>query len=269
MRRMIYTSFFLALITAAYMFFPHHLLADITEKGNGAAAAVKASDPNFKSSQADIIELFTSQGCYSCPPAEALMRKLSQSPDIITFEYHVDYWDKLVYGAAGKWKDPFSSPEATLRQSDYNLQIRNKHRSYTPQAIINGTYEMVGSRPRDIKEKLGIKPDYKFEITPTLANQRSLNVAIAGDIPNNAIMTYVQFIKRHVTDVKSGENKGKKLASYNIVTKWHKMSQFDAKKQTQTQLSLKNEIPTGQGCFIYLSNPETMEIYGGSFCKKI
>ena len=70
-----------------------------------------------------VVELFTSQSCYSCPPAEAYLGELAKRDDIIALEHHVDYWDQLVYGSAGRWKDTFSSPEATERQQRYNRRI--------------------------------------------------------------------------------------------------------------------------------------------------
>ena len=70
-----------------------------------------------------VMELFTSQGCYSCPPAEALLGKLiAENPELIALEFHVDYWDDLVYGSHGQWKDPFSSRDNSLRQHAYNQQ---------------------------------------------------------------------------------------------------------------------------------------------------
>lgn len=91
------------------------------------------------------VELFTSQGCYSCPPAEADLGKLAKRSDVVALEWHVDYWDDLVYGGAGKWKDPFSSPEVTARQRDYNDSIRGQRRVYMPQMIVAGVREAVGS----------------------------------------------------------------------------------------------------------------------------
>jgi len=75
--------------------------------------------------QLTVVELFTSQSCYSCPPAEAYLGELSEEKDILALEYHVDYWDSLNYGRHGRWKDAFSTPEMTARQRDYNAEIRN------------------------------------------------------------------------------------------------------------------------------------------------
>jgi hypothetical protein len=82
--------------------------------------------------QLTVIELFTSQSCYSCPPAEKLLGELAQRSDIIALEHHVDYWDDLVYGSAGRWKDVFSSPESTDRQRRYNQSVEERGYSYTP-----------------------------------------------------------------------------------------------------------------------------------------
>ena len=72
-------------------------------------------------SAAPMVELFTSQGCYSCPPAdEHLVELIENNPDLVALEFHVDYWDDLNYGAAGTWKDPFSNAAYTQRQRQYN-----------------------------------------------------------------------------------------------------------------------------------------------------
>jgi len=87
-----------------------------------------------------LVELFTSQGCYSCPPADELLGELiEEQPDLVALEFHVDYWDDLHYGAAGVWKDPFSDAEYTLRQRRYNAtDLVGKQGVYTPQMIVNG-----------------------------------------------------------------------------------------------------------------------------------
>ncbi len=102
------------------------------------------------SQQLTVIELFTSQSCYSCPPAEAYLGELSEEENILALEYHVDYWDRLNYGCYGRWKDVFSTPEMTERQRQYNVKIRNTGNVYTPQMVIDGRTEAVGSRRREV-----------------------------------------------------------------------------------------------------------------------
>jgi len=97
-----------------------------------------------------VVELFTSQGCSSCPPADANLGRLAARDDIVALGFHVDYWDDLVYGGAGRWKDVFSDPAFTARQRDYNRAIRGSGQVYTPQMIIDGRIETVGFKRTEV-----------------------------------------------------------------------------------------------------------------------
>ncbi len=114
------------------------------------AAALSLAAPSAVSAGAEgpptVVELFTSQSCYSCPPAEAFLGELAQQPGVIALEFHVDYWDDLVYGLAGRWKDVYSNPAYTRRQRAYNQAIKGRPGAYTPQMVIDGSRETVGSR---------------------------------------------------------------------------------------------------------------------------
>src|SRR5437764_7545823 len=103
-----------------------------------AAGALTASNGAAAETRPVVIELFTSQGCSSCPPADRLLGELAQRPDVIALGFHIDYWDHL------GWKDPLSSPAATRRQRDYALQF-GRMQIYTPQLVVDGTGEAVGS----------------------------------------------------------------------------------------------------------------------------
>src|SRR5690348_4653604 len=85
-----------------------------------------------------VVELFTSQGCSSCPPADALLNELAQRPDVVALGFHVDYWDYL------GWKDPLSAPGSTQRQRDY-ARLLNQPTIYTPEMVIDGHLQLVGS----------------------------------------------------------------------------------------------------------------------------
>src|SRR6266849_3578517 len=91
-----------------------------------------------------VVELFTSQGCSSCPPADTLIRELRKQPNVIAIAYHVDYWNYL------GWRDPFSSSDWTLRQSQY-AHAFGLSSNYTPQIVVGGAREMVGSNDRAVR----------------------------------------------------------------------------------------------------------------------
>lgn len=114
--------------------------AMLLQTGKSAASRTKSGTSPARI----VVELFTSEGCSSCPPADILLAKLSARPwaenvEVLALEEHVDYWDQL------GWKDPFSSPESTQRQENYAARFANGS-VYTPQMVVNGRTEFVGSR---------------------------------------------------------------------------------------------------------------------------
>jgi len=166
-----------------------------------------------------VAELFTSQSCSSCPPAEKLFAELAARPDLIVLEWHVDYWDRLVHGRAGAWKDPFSSKPNTDRQRHYNRALRGTAGVYTPQAVINGRLETVGNRPGEVAQLLEADRHSTAQITVTPDNDR-LRVdvaAFASDFPRRAEIIRLTLLPEQTTSVPRGENRGAILSSRNVV----------------------------------------------------
>lgn len=178
-------------------------------------SSAAAESPSLDTKAADaspliVAELFTSQSCSSCPPAEALFSDLAERDDLLTMEWHVDYWDQLVHGGS-KWKDLYSSKAFTQRQRSYNRSLRGKSAVYTPQAIVNGKTEGVGNRRGKVTDLLEAA---KMLSVPVTINN---NVAEIGGSASATDILFVRLLKQHETDVKGGENKGRKLAGKNIV----------------------------------------------------
>ncbi|MBY0420688.1 MAG: DUF1223 domain-containing protein [Parvularculaceae bacterium] len=162
-----------------------------------------------------VAELFTSQSCSSCPPAEDYFRTLSTIPGVLTLEWHVDYWDGL-RTADGVWKDPFSSPDNTARQRAYNRRLRRTTGVYTPQTVVDGAAETVGSDPARVATLIAAarRP---ADATLLVVGKSALRASLTGAHLDTELLL-VRFRTLATTHVGAGENSGRMLASAHVVT---------------------------------------------------
>lgn len=220
---------------------------------------------------APLVELFTSQGCYSCPPADELLGELiSEHPNLVALEFHVDYWDDLVYGAAGVWKDPFSDASYTKRQRRYNaIDLAGKRGVYTPQMIINGNAAQVGSSERAVRRSLKSKPP-AIELSASVED-KLLSVDIKGKHKAGSTLWLAVFDRVRITEVPNGENQGKTLVNHHVVRELLSLGQWQGDKITQTfQIAaLPDDISTdgNSGCAVFLQDEALGGIRGASYCK--
>ena len=161
-----------------------------------------------------VVELFTSQGCSSCPPADSYLGELAQRPDVLALSYHVDYWNYI------GWTDPFASKMATQRQRDYARQLNLRY-VYTPQMVINGTTEGVGSDRETIDPLVkaaaeGKAPRQHVTVARDAGGKLAVHVD-AGSTSEPATVWLVGFDRQHTTRVLRGENGGQTLREYQIV----------------------------------------------------
>src|SRR5438477_11087997 len=175
----------------------------------------KGSGPESFNSFA-LLELFTSEGCSSCPPADRLLPQLaSLDPNIIPLSFHVDYWNNL------GWNDPFSNSEFSQRQQNYGRHF-NLESIYTPQLVINGEFELVGSNRStaevDIKKLLKENAIVGITIDEVKKenNKLSVNCHLQGDWQRSDLLAAV-VQKRAEMNVKAGENHGATLSHTNVV----------------------------------------------------
>jgi hypothetical protein len=228
-----------------------------------SATAVPAADPDGPV----VVELFTSQGCYSCPPAEKFLGDLAGQKSVLALEFHVDYWDDLVHGGDGKWKDVFSKREYTLRQRGYNQRIRGRGNVYTPQMVIDGKLEAVGSRRLSvlaaIKRAESARRD-RVGINVTLDGGAVRTVSLNGDVRDRGSVWLVRFIKAQETRVQSGENKGKALLSHNIVTEVQKVGVWSGRAG---EISVNGfTLADGEGCAVLIQDNRQGPIIGAAAC---
>jgi len=160
-----------------------------------------------------VVELFTSQGCPACPPAEAFLRDLARRGDVIALEFHIDYYDY-----AG-WKDPFGSADHTKRWQGYAQSLGARY-EYTPFMVVGGTAHVVGSKRRQAEAR--IRDARSGAADPPLmtveSRGREATIRVDGSGPAGIYdIVLVTYDREHRTTVMSGENRGKTLVEANVV----------------------------------------------------
>jgi hypothetical protein len=175
-----------------------------------------------------VVELFTSQGCSSCPPADALIHDIANDPAlrgcVIPLAFHVDYWDSL------GWRDPFSSNEWTQRQARY-ARTMHLNSAYTPQAVVNGTREFVGSNRPALSAALEKASNEKpiGELTLTARREgNSLIANIQATVPTNDDLMLAIVEDGVTTKIEHGENAGRTITNDAIVRKLIRVAHGEA-----------------------------------------
>jgi hypothetical protein len=171
-----------------------------------------------------VIELFTSEGCSSCPPADALVAKIqkeSKDKPVYILAFHVDYWNRL------GWKDQFSSADYSRRQSDYANYLHLQS-VYTPQIVVNGETEFIGSEEgtlrNTIKSSLQKTPSAQLALSVSNIDQNEANLKYSTEgIDKNTVLEVVILQKNAQTKVERGENAGHTLSHVQIVRKLQKV----------------------------------------------
>lgn len=183
----------------------------------GLTGAVQAQ------SQPVVIELFTSQGCSSCPPADALMHKLAARGDVIALSMHVDYWDYI------GWKDEFGRAENTVRQKAY-AQAGGRRSIYTPQMIIAGEDSVVGTHPMDVADLIAKHARRKSDVALKIARvDGKVSIAASARKAGKFEVKLVRFTAKRTTAIKRGENAGKTITYVNVVSDFKTIGTWDGR----------------------------------------
>jgi len=192
-----------------------------------------------------VVELFTSQGCSSCPPADALLGELARRDGVLALGFHISYWDRL------GWKDPLSSPEATARQRRYAARLTGG-RVYTPQMVIDGVSEVVGS---DREAVMAALREASRAASPAVipvsfaADRRSVAI---GDGNGTGEVTLVRFARHRTTQIGAGENSGRVADDFNGV---ETLSSLGTWGGTRREFAIEPAGP-GEGLAVLLQAPD-------------
>ena len=208
--------------------------------------------------QLTVVELFTSQGCSSCPPADAYLGELAKRPDLLALSVHVDYWDYI------GWKDPFASPENTKRQRRYARTLGMRY-VYTPQMVVQGAGHVTGSeraRVQALIEKAAKMPRVPISIS---RDKDKINIKVsAGASGEEATVWLAVYDDRHDTPIKRGENGGRTLSYYNVVRTMSRIGIWTGGAMTIPTDIADMKARGRDGCAVILQSLTTGRILGAA-----
>jgi hypothetical protein len=199
-----------------------------------------------------VVELFTSQGCSSCPPANAYLNELSRGRrDVLALAFHVTYWDRL------GWKDPFSMEVATDRQAVYGRRFGDG--SYTPEMVVDGAAGMVGSDRDEVGSAIenAKRNGQTAAAVSVTRNGEQLSIEV-GAGSGSARVLLIGFDREHTTAIGRGENSGRTLVEANVVRSFRSVGQWSG-----AALRLNERFPQGQDVAVVLEAPDGRIIGAG------
>lgn len=172
-----------------------------------------------------VVELFTSQGCAACPPADALLAELAQNPGILPLALHVDYWDYI------GWSDPFAKAAFTTRQKAY-AHAAGRGMIYTPQMIIAGRAEVAGTKPDRVHAAIAAEhrrtPLVRIDVTAQPDGGVRVRLVPLAPINRRAEVIVVRYAPLRETAITRGENAGHTFQYANVVSDWTVLGFWDA-----------------------------------------
>lgn len=192
-----------------------------------------------------VVELFTSQGCSSCPPANAYLNELSKRPsDILALAFHVTYWDYL------GWKDPFSLKIATDRQDRYGRLFGDG--SYTPEIVVDGSTGVVGSHRDEVDRAIAKARTNGTTVADVHVVVKDGKASIdVGAGQGVARVLLVGFDREHVTPIGRGENRGRTMAEANIVRSFRPVAEWSG-----APIHLDEQLSDGEQVAVILEAPD-------------
>ena len=210
----------------------------MTRLASIAVALWMAATSAALAQQPVVVELYTSQGCSSCPPADRILGELSERDDVIALGLHVDYWDYL------GWKDKFANPEFTNRQRAY-ARAAGERTIYTPQMVIGGKDHVIGSKPMKISNL--IRKHSQKSAPVSLRIKRSGGEIVIEATPKSGIggvvVDIVTYAPKSTVDIRRGENAGRKITYHNIVQSWSRLGTWNGKGTYRASAKVASDTP--------------------------
>jgi len=196
-----------------------------------------------------VVELFTSQGCGACPPADALLARLADRGDVVALAFHVDYWDYL------GWRDTLGSADNTARQSAYGRQFGNRS-VYTPQIVVNGRKPMSGGKTRMVESAIGHLAEAGAGLTVDVSARYTADSLLietgAAEDGGKAHVVVAFFEPSTQIDIGDGKNRGRKVVYRNAVLATQGVGMWHGKKARFELPITEMEKRNAGGCAVLL-----------------
>ncbi|MFQ6547762.1 DUF1223 domain-containing protein [Aestuariibius sp. 2305UL40-4] len=202
-----------------------------------------------------VVELFTSQGCSSCPPADAILREMAPRDDVIALALHVDYWDYI------GWKDIFGDPAHTERQRAY-ARAAGERTVYTPQFVIAGQDHVVGIKPMKLVETIMAHQAQPPAAVVTLGREGDVLAirAVSADLSGPIEIHLFRYIPSEEVRIARGENRGRTLTYANIVSEWQIVGRWDPRTPFEKSVPVAGPEPV----VVIAQRPEGGPIFGAA-----
>jgi hypothetical protein len=224
--------------------------------GLGFVLLMLSQSPLAAEDRVTVVELFTSQGCSSCPPADAFLGELAKRPDVLALSEHVDYWDYL------GWKDPFASRENTQRQRAYARRLGLGY-VFTPQIVVQGMGQIAGTDRDGVLQLITRTKD--LPLVPVNVNRAADGTLVARlgqtTLPGAVDVWLVSFDPKQSTAVHRGENGGRQIQNYNVVRGFTRLAMWNGEP---TSLPILPATDGGETWAILLQQTEHGRILGAA-----
>ncbi|MFG6081688.1 DUF1223 domain-containing protein [Paracoccus litorisediminis] len=187
-----------------------------------------------------VVELFTSQGCSSCPPADEMLNDLAERDDILALSWHVDYWDYL------GWADDLARPEFTLRQQAY-AHTWGERAIYTPQMVVGGADTLIAVRPAELMALIETQMARPAPVLVTSAPQGEgfqIDLTPREPIRNRVAILLVRYLPERQIEIRAGENRGMQVTYRNVVLAAERVGEWDGR--APLRMTVTAEGPAGQ-----------------------
>lgn len=212
-----------------------------------AFAASRAAQAEPKT----VVELFTSQGCSSCPPADRILGDLAKDPNIIALTLPIDYWDYL------GWKDTLADSRFSARQKAYS-KVRGDRDVFTPQMVVNGAVHVIGNDRKRVDgaiEHSHVSLPHAMNVPLTLTQSgKTIHVSVAGKPDVRGEVWICAVSKAVPIAIAKGENRGKQVVYHNVVRNWLKVGDFNG-SATQWTIPIENVAREGvDAAVVYLQD---------------